>query len=88
MPSAIKFMAEHKNEPDYVLWFVRKLERLASYLHITAKDINHRIERYKTILEEMEMNPDHNINDPLLSVELSNKEKKEFANVLMGKYIN
>lgn len=53
MPSAIKFMAEHKNEPDYVLWFVRKLERLASYLHITAKDINHRIERYKTILEEM-----------------------------------
>lgn len=81
-------MAEHKNEPDYVLWFVRKLERLASYLHITAKDINHRIERYKTILEEMEMNPDHNINDPLLSVELSNEEKKEFANVLMGKYIN
>lgn len=88
MPSAIKFMAEHKNEPDYVLWFVRKLERLASYLHITAKDINHRIERYKTILEEMEMNPDHNINDPLLSVELSNEEKKEFANVLDGKYIN
>ena len=84
MPSAIKFMAEHKNEPDYVLWFVRKLERLASYLHITAKDINHRIERYKTILEEMEMNPDHNINDPLLSVELSNEEKKEFANVLDG----
>lgn len=84
MPTAIKFMAEHKNEPDYVLWFIRKLERLASYLHITAKDINHRIERYKTILEEMEMNPDHNINDPLLSVELSNKEKKEFANVLDG----
>ena len=84
MPSAIKFMAEHKNEPDYVLWFVRKLERLASYLHITAKDINHRIERYKTILEEMEMNPDHNINDPLLSVELSNKEKKEFTNLLYG----
>jgi uncharacterized protein with ParB-like and HNH nuclease domain len=24
MPSAIKFMAEHKNEPDYVLWFVKK----------------------------------------------------------------
>lgn len=32
----------------------------------------------------MEMNPDHNINDPLLSVELSNEEKKEFANVLDG----
>lgn len=81
-------MAEHKNEPDYVLWFVRKLERLASYLHITAKDINHRIERYKTILEEMEMNPDHNINDPLLSVELSNEERKNLLMYWMGKYIN
>lgn len=84
MPSAIKFMAEHKNEPEYVLWFIRKLERLASYLHITAKDINHRIERYKILLEEMEMNPDHNINDPISSVELSNEEKKEFITVLDG----
>lgn len=84
MPSAIKFMAEHKNEPEYVLWFIRKLERLASYLHITAKDINRRIERYKILLEEMEMNPDHNINDPISSVELSNEEKKEFVTILDG----
>ena len=84
MPSAIKFMAEHKNEPEYVSWFIRKLERLASYLHITAKDINHRIERYKILLEEMEMNPDHNINDPISSVELSNEERKEFVSALDG----
>lgn len=84
MPSAIKFMAEHKNEPEYVLWFIKKLERLASYLHVTAKDINRRIERYKILLEEMEMNPDHNINDPISSVELSNEEKKEFVTVLNG----
>lgn len=84
MPSAIKFMAECNNDSEYVLWFVKKLERLASYLHITAKDINHRIERYKSLLEEMEINPDHCISDPLVSVELSNEEKEEFVNVLNG----
>lgn len=84
MPSAIKFMAEHKNEPDYVLWFIKKLERLASFLHVTAKDINHRIERYKKLLEEMEINPDHSINDPLSSIELTNVEKKEFVDALDG----
>lgn len=84
MPSAIKFFAEHKNDSEYILWFVKKLERLASYLHITAKDINHRIERYRTVLEEMEENPDHSIYDPLNSIELSNEEKEEFIRVLNG----
>ncbi len=84
MPSAIKFMAEHKNEPDYVLWFMERLERLASFLHVTAKDINRRIERYKLLLEEMEMNPFHSMDDPLSSIELSNGERKEFADALNG----
>lgn len=82
IPSAIKFFAEHKNDSEYVLWFVKKLERLASYLYITAKDINFRIERYRTVLEEMEENPDHSMDDPLSSVELSNEEKEEFIKVL------
>lgn len=84
MPSAIKFMAEHKNDPDYVLWFMERLERLASFLHLTAKDINRRIERYRLLLEEMELNPDHSMDDPLSSIELSNKEKKEFVGALDG----
>lgn len=84
MPSAIKFFADNKNDSEYILWFVQKLERLASYLHITAKDVNHRIERYKAILDEMESNPDHNINDKLSSVDLTNSEKIEFKNALDG----
>ena len=84
MPSAIKFFADNKNDSEYILWFVQKLERLASYLHITAKDVNHRIERYKAILDEMESNPDHNINDKLTSVDLTNSEKIEFKNALDG----
>ena len=77
-------MADHKNESSYILWFFAKLERLTSYLFITAKDVNKRIERYGRILEEMEQNPDHSISDPLSSVELTNEEKKEFVSVLDG----
>ena len=32
MSSAIRFMAEHKNEPDYVLWFMERLERLNAFV--------------------------------------------------------
>lgn len=84
MPSAIRFFAEHSNDPDYILWFVKKLERLASYLHITAKDVNRRIERYALLLEEMEKNPDSSLDDPITSIELTNSEKEEFVKVLSG----
>ena len=84
MPSAIRFFAEHSNDHDYILWFVKKLERLASYLHITAKDVNRRIERYALLLEEMEKNPDSSLDDPLTSIELTNSEKEEFVKVLSG----
>lgn len=84
MPSAIKFLAEHQNDSDYVLWFMSKLERLAAYLHITAKDINRRIERYQAILEEMDNSPDSNMDAPLKKIELSEEEKTEFLRALDG----
>lgn len=84
MPVAIKFYVTHESNPDYMLWFFEKLERLASYLHATANDINHRIERYKTILDEMDRNPDSSMEDQLLSIELTNTEKREFMKCLDG----
>lgn len=84
MPPAIKFFSEHKNESDYILWFVRKLERLASYLLVTAQDVNHRVERYKWILVEMESRPDHSLNDPLVNIELTDWEKQQFMDALGG----
>lgn len=66
------------------MWFIKKLERLASYLHITAKDVNRRIERYALLLEEMEKNPDSSLEDPLTSIDLTNSEKEEFVKVLGG----
>ena len=67
MPPAIKFLSDHKNDSDYILWFIRKLERLASYLLVTAQDVNHRMDRYKWILVEMESNPDNCLESPLVN---------------------
>ena len=84
MPPAIKFLKDHKNDSVYILWFIRKLERLASYLLVTAKDVNQRMERYKWILVEMESRPDNNLTAPLENIELTDWEKQQFIDALNG----
>lgn len=84
MPPAIKFLAEYGNDSAYVLWFMQKLERLASYLLVTARDVNRRTDRYKWILVEMESRPQTNLNNPLKNVELTEWEKKQFRDTLQG----
>lgn len=82
MPPAIKFLAEHSNDSEYILWFIKKLERLASYLLVTGRDVNQRNDRYKWILVEMEGRPDNSINSPLRNIELTEWEKTQFINTL------
>lgn len=84
MPPAIKFFAEHLHNSEYILWFVKKLERLASFLHATAQDVNHRMDRYKWILAEMDSNPTHSLQNPLTSIELTVNEKRSFYEALNG----
>lgn len=84
MPPAIKFLADHIDDSDYILWFIRKLERLASYLLVTSQDVNHRMDRYKWILVEMDSNPHSSLANPLKSIELTKWEKQKFADALAG----
>lgn len=84
MPPAIKFFSDHKNDSAYILWFTMKLERLASYLLVTAQDVNHRMDRYKWILVEMESRPDSSIDNPLVNIELTDWEKQQFIDALDG----
>ena len=84
MPPAIKFFAEHQNDSTYILWFVEKLERLASFLLATAQDVNHRMDRYKWVLVEMDSRPDHSLSAPLKNIELTEWEKQQFIMALDG----
>lgn len=84
MPSTMKFFVDKADNTIYVRWFVQKMERLSAFMHITSCNVNQRIDRYKKILEEMEQNPNHNISDPLKSVELSDEEKENFLEALDG----
>lgn len=83
VPPAIKFLSQQKTDTEYVLWFFQKLERLAAYLHLSAKNVNQRIERYSEILHKME--EEHSLNSPLNHVELKAEEKQEMKKVLDGR---
>ena len=77
-------MISYIDDSDYILWFIRKLERLASYLLVTSQDVNHRMDRYKWILVEMDSNPHSSLANPLKSIELTKWEKQKFADALAG----
>ena len=82
LPSAIKFLATQGKNADYVLWFFRKLERLASFMHICGYDVNQRIERYASVLSELEGS--HSLEAPISAVDLGPEEKSEMLQVLDG----
>ena len=82
LPSAIKFLATQGKDADYVLWFFRKLERLASFMHICGYDVNQRVERYSLVLFDLEGT--HSLQVPIAGVELTPDEKSKMLQVLDG----
>jgi len=82
IPPSIEFLVQHSNSPKYADKFFIELERLAAYMHICAKNINYRIDRYAELLGELE--EENSLSNPILSVQLTKKEKKEFKEVLRG----
>lgn len=82
LPSAIRFLADHESDAAYVHWFIKRLERLAAYMHVCGYDVNARIERYAKVLNALEK--PHSLAQPVLAVELSDFEKKNFLQQLKG----
>jgi hypothetical protein len=82
IPAAIRFLAKKKDEPEYVLWFFERLERLAAYMHVCACNVNERIERYCTLIAEMDS--EHSREIPIYKVELTAEEQKRFIKALNG----
>lgn len=83
LPPAILFLSQKKDHPEYVLWFFTKLERLAAYLHICAKNVNQRIERYAEVIASLQA--PHSKDAPAVSVELTKAEIDEMKEALDGK---
>lgn len=83
LPPAILFLSQKKDQPDYVLWFFSRLERLAAYLHVCAKNVNQRIERYAEVIASLQKQ--HSMDAPVLSVSLSSAEIDEMKEALDGK---
>ena len=83
IPATLRFM-RNKPNPDYLFWFLKKMERLAVCMMVTGQDVNKRITRYCQILDEMENRANHSLSSPLTSIELTDEEKKNFLEVLGG----
>ena len=83
LPPTILFLSQKKDHPEYVLWFFAKLERLTAYLHICAKNVNQRIERYADVIKSL--HEDHSLDKPVASMELSGTETDEMKEALNGK---
>lgn len=80
LPPAILFLSQKRNEPEYVLWFLQKMERLAASMHICGKNVNERIERYATVVAALQK--DHSLSSPVKAIELRDEEKEEFRSAL------
>jgi hypothetical protein len=80
VPAAIYFLTQYRNEPDFVLWFFQKLERLAAYLHVCAKNVNGRIERYAVLISALER--PLFLGAPFAEIELTSQEKAEMRQML------
>jgi uncharacterized protein with ParB-like and HNH nuclease domain len=83
LPPAILFLAQKRNEPEYVLWFFKKLERLAAFMHICGKNVNERVQRYATVIEALQK--PHSLQSPIDTIELTGEEKAEMYAGLNGK---
>lgn len=82
LPSAMRFLADHESDAAYVHWFVKRLERLAAYMHICGYDVNGRIDRYARVLRALEQ--PHSMVFPVTAVDLADDEKKTFLQHLQG----
>ena len=83
LPAAILFLAQKKNDPEYTLYFVKKLERLAAYMHLCGSFVNDRIERYALVLKDLQ--GEHSLKQPPTSLDLTEDEKESLRTKIDGK---
>lgn len=87
IPLAMEFIKLKETDPEYLSYMFKKLECLATYMHITAKDVNFRISRYGKVILELQKT-DNSMENPISSINLSNREIREFKKLLSDDIYN
>ena len=82
LPPAMVYLKRFGSNSTAVLEFLSKLERLSAFLYLCGYYINARIDRMALLLGDLEKASA--ADDELPSLELSAKEKAEFATALRG----
>ena len=85
VPPTIAMFVKYGNDSKAILQYIQRLDRLASYLYLSSKTSNNRIERYAKILGLIKNEKYETIID---SMELSDLEQDEFIRVLDGEIYN
>lgn len=82
IPPAISYVSKYRNEPEKLLNFLQKLERLASCMMIFRENINYRIKRYADLLNWIQSEKDVLENGS--PIHLSNDEIDKTLTALEG----
>jgi hypothetical protein len=81
-PPAIEVFAKRKQDPAFLLEFVKDLERLAYVLFLRRADINERIQRYGALLQAIQSGADLSVGGSPL--QLHQSEKAEVLRKIEG----
>lgn len=79
LPVAMLYYVKKSDDAIAMNAFLRKLERLAAFMRACSWDVNHRIERYASVLKELESITDDTFGN---AIELTNDEIDEFLKTL------
>lgn len=80
VPPALVALAKHGNNPEWLGWFFKQLERLAACMMIMRYGINDRLDRYAGVLQVLEVGGE----DHVLAAKLEPTEyekRKTFSNL-------
>lgn len=84
VPPALLYFKRFRQQPNLLAEFFRKLERLTYFLLVTKAGINDRIETYAELTKEIELEAFDGSISTLKTLELNDKQKRDFRNALDG----
>ncbi|MDR3711331.1 MAG: DUF262 domain-containing HNH endonuclease family protein [Puia sp.] len=84
VPPSLVYFKRFRQHPKHLAAFVESLERLTFFMLVTKVGINERIETYADLTKEIELEGFDGDLTTLKTLDLTNKQKREFIDALDG----